>query len=266
MSLKSLAKGVARTVLPTVVYERQMAARSRRFQLRGLKDSGLSDVTTRYIERYGSTVRYGPFAGTIYPLEAALCRHSIPKLLGTYEQELHRIISIIGQRKYDLVIDIGGAEGYYAVGLARLLRTKVVTYDPEPIERSFCEKAARLNAVSHLIEMRDLFHASDVRLLRNRRVLCISDCEGFETRIFNSSTIQDVAGWDLLIELHGDAAEKLMGLPWPQGIVLITREPRSKSYEELEGLGDQDKLLSEGRADDQMWLWCDGLAGLRPQI
>jgi hypothetical protein len=266
MSLKLLAKGVARAVLPTAVFEKQMAARSRRFQLRGLKNSGLIEITTRYIERYGSTVRYGPFAGTIYPLEAALSHNSIPKLLGTYEQELHYTIRNIGQRKYDLIVDIGGAEGYYAVGLARLLRTKVLTYDPEPIERSFCEKAARLNAVSQFIELRDLFRASDVRLLRNRRVLGISDCEGFESEIFNASTIHDMTGWDLLIELHGEAAEKLTSLRWPQKVVIITRGPRSRTYVELEGLGDQDTLLSEGRAENQMWLWCDGQAGLQPQI
>jgi len=59
------------------------------------KREGLLDVATRYIERNGSTVKYGPFAGTIYPLEAALSRHSIPKLLGTYEQELHNIIKTL---------------------------------------------------------------------------------------------------------------------------------------------------------------------------
>jgi len=263
MSLKLLAKGVARAILPTAVFEKRMAVRSRRFQLSGLKKSGLIDATTRYIERYGSTVRYGPFAGTIYPMDAALSHHSIPKLLGTYEQELHHIINIIGQRQYDLVIDIGSAEGYYAVGLARLLRTKVLAYEPEPIEKSFCEKAARLNGVSELIELRDLFCASDVQLFRGRRVLCISDCEGFESEIFNASTVPDVAGWDLLIELHGDAAERLLGLSWPQQTIIITREPRFKSYQELGGLGDQETLLSEGRADNQTWLWCDSQIGLQ---
>ncbi len=263
MSMKLLAKGVARAILPTAVFEKQMAVRSRRFQLRGIKESGLLDVTTRYIERYGSTVRYGPFAGTIYPMDAALSHQSIPKLLGTYEQELHHIINIIGQRKYDLVIDIGSAEGYYAVGLARLLRTKVLTYDPEPIERSLCEKAAHLNGVSELIELRELFCASDVRLFRGRRVLCICDCEGFESEIFNASTIPDAVGWDLLIELHEDAAEKLLSLGWPQKTVIVSREPRCKTYQELEGLGDQEMLLSEGRADNQTWLWCDSQIGLQ---
>ena len=256
----NLGKTIARALFPTAVYERLQATRSRRFQVRLSKNQGLLEAAARYIERNGSTVRYGPFAGTIYPLEAALSRHSIPKLLGTYEQELHNVIKIVEQRKYDLVIDIGSAEGYYAVGLARLLRTNVLAYDPEPIERSFCKRAAQLNEVSTLIELRDLFRPSDIRPLRDRRVLCVCDCEGFETELFNANTILDVAKWDLLIELHGNAIKQLVSLAWPQKTSTITSIPSRKPYKELEGLGDQDKLLSEYRDGIQTWLWCDSQA------
>jgi hypothetical protein len=234
-----------------------MAVRSRRCQFLDFKRTGLLDAAKHYIERYGSTIRYGPFAGTIYPLESALSRHSIPKLLGTYEHELHGIITSIAKRKYDLVIDIGSAEGYYAVGLARLLQTYVLSYDPEPAERRFCGSAARLNNVADLVELRDLFHPSDIRRFRDRRVLCICDCEGFESEIFNASTIRDVAKWDILIELHGTAEDKLKGLNWPQKTSTVISEPLSWPYKELEGLGDQKRLLSEYRNGTQTWLWCD---------
>lgn len=256
----NLKKTVARALLPTHTFERLQAIRSRRSQIRFLKREGLLDAAARYIGRNGSTVKYGPFAGTIYPIEAALSRHSIPKLLGTYEQELHDVIKTLAQRKYDLVIDIGSAEGYYAVGLARLLRTNVLAYDPEPIERSLCERTARLNDVSSLIELRDLFRPSDIRLYRDRRVLCICDCEGFEVELFNSNTILDAAKWDLLIELHGNATKQLVSLAWPQKTSTITSVSRRKQYKELEGLGDQKKLLSEYRADAQTWLLCDSQA------
>jgi hypothetical protein len=252
-----LKRTIARALLPVDVFERLQAIRSRRFQVRLLKHEGLLDAAVRYVERNGSTVKYGPFAGTLYPLEAAVNRHSIPKLLGTYEQELHSVITILGRRKYDLVIDVGSAEGYYAVGLARLLRTNVLAYEPEPAERSLCQKAARLNEVSTLVELRSLFRPSDIQLHRDQRVLCICDCEGFEAELFNANTVLDVAKWDLLIELHGSATKQLVGLAWPQKTSTITSVPRRKPYKELEGLGDQKKLLSEYRTEGQTWLWCD---------
>jgi hypothetical protein len=195
----------------------------------------------------------------IYPKRAALSRHSIPKLLGTYEQELHGVIEVISHRRYEMVIDIGSAEGYYAVGLARMLGTKVLAYDPEPDERRYCEEAARLNGVSSMVELKGLFWRSDIASLRDVRVLCICDCEGFEAHLFNEESTPGTAGWDLLIELHGDAEGRLMNLPWPHRMTTIHSVPRSARFKELEGLGDQAKLLSEYRGSPQTWLWCESL-------
>jgi hypothetical protein len=60
----------------------------------------------------------GPFTG----LKFVGCSNLgtiVPKWIGTYESQLQPIIeSIIGSGDYRTVIDIGAAEGYYAVGLA----------------------------------------------------------------------------------------------------------------------------------------------------
>lgn len=241
-----------------LIFERIRAIRSRRLQLKVFKREGLLEAAARYIDRNGLTVRHGPFAGTIYPREAALSRHSIPKLLGTYEQELHGVLDEIARRKYDLVIDIGSAEGYYAVGLARKLNARVLAYDPEPAERRLCAKAALLNGVEALIELKDLFRPSDIRQFAGLRVLCICDCEGFEGEIFTAETIRDTPRWDLVIELHGSAETKLMGLEWPQKTAVISTAPHVGSFPEIEGLGDPAKLISDFRGGKQRWLWCDG--------
>lgn len=254
------AKSVAQAILPVVVFEKLQAIRSRRRQVRLLKRAGLLDAATSYIKRNGCTIRNGPFAGTIYPPDAASSRLSIPQLMGTYEQELHDVINAIGQRKYDVVIDIGCAEGYYAVGLARLLKTKVLAYDPEPIERAYCQDAARLNNVSSLVELKTLFLPSDIEQFRGLRVLCVCDCEGFEVKIFNTETVPSTEKWDLIIELHGDATQQLTSLAWPQKTRTIPSVPRVETYPELAGLGDQKRLLSEGRPTPQTWLWCDSQA------
>lgn len=253
----SLKTKLARRLLPTYLFEWMKAVRSRRYQMRLLRREGLIAAAALYIEKNGRTVKYGPFAGTIYPLGAALSRHSIPKLLGTYEQELHSILRTIEQRKYELVIDIGSAEGYYAVGLARMLKTKVLAYDPEPRERSYCESSARSNGVSQLVDMRGLFNKSDIHHYRDLRVLCICDCEGFELQLFDEQSIIDVKKWDLLIELHGHAEEQLPRLNWPHKTCTVASAPRNELYSELNGCGDQARLLSEWRSAGQSWLWCD---------
>ena len=67
-------------------------------------------------------VRNGPFAGMRYPGVQSVCSTIVPKLIGCYEKELHSVIELICSQQYNSVVDIGCAEGYYAVGLAMRLQ------------------------------------------------------------------------------------------------------------------------------------------------
>lgn len=46
---------------------------------------------------------------------------SVPNLVGSYESELHLQIEQLILERPQVVIDVGCAEGYYAVGLAQRL-------------------------------------------------------------------------------------------------------------------------------------------------
>jgi hypothetical protein len=248
---------IAKTVLPTTLFEHVQAVRSRRHQVRLLEEWGLLSAARQFVQRHGTVVQHGPFKGMIYPLDAALSRHSIPKLMGTYERELHGIIALVSSRSYDLIIDIGSAEGYYAIGLAKLLQTKVMAYDPARLENSCCREMARLNGVSELVQLNSLFSSSDLDHFADKRVFVLCDCEGFESQLFDENTISKTAKWDLLVELHGVAARSFPEFRWPQSTSLITAEPRRETYTELRDLGRSEDLLNEYRIDQQTWLWCD---------
>ena len=73
----------------------------------------------------------GPFAGMRYETEAVHSMH-VPRLLGTYERELHASLERAPGMPYLRVINIGCGEGYYAVGLAmRLPGAHVHAFDSE---------------------------------------------------------------------------------------------------------------------------------------
>ena len=53
-----------------------------------------------------------------------------PKILGTLEKELRSIIDILSQKEFDMIVNIGAGEGYYAVGLAlRNPRVRIIAYE-----------------------------------------------------------------------------------------------------------------------------------------
>lgn len=72
---------------------------------------------------YNEKIGLGPFAGMKY-INKAHGSSLTPKIIGTYERELHPFIYEIADKQYDCIVDVGSAEGYYAVGLAYLYHKK----------------------------------------------------------------------------------------------------------------------------------------------
>jgi hypothetical protein len=53
------------------------------------------------------TVKHGPFKGMVYPEKMSVGSTLCPKLLGSYERELHPVIEKIRLNKYSEIVDIG---------------------------------------------------------------------------------------------------------------------------------------------------------------
>lgn len=78
----------------------------------------------------GFKIIQGPFKGMQYPhidiTESAL----VPKIAGAYESHLHSIVEKVIATNYSDIIDVGCAEGYYAVGFAkRMPLTTIHAFD-----------------------------------------------------------------------------------------------------------------------------------------
>src|SRR5206468_6903171 len=77
------------------------------------------------------------------------CSEVLPKLVGTYECELIPAIEAICQAGCDRIVDIGAAEGYYAVGMAmRNPRAEIVSFEMNPSARYYLRRLAQRNGVS----------------------------------------------------------------------------------------------------------------------
>ena len=97
------------------------------------------------------TVQTGPFAGMVmHDVQTWGAGDDIgPQLLGTYEQELHEWLNRFVLKSPSTIINIGCAEGYYAVGLARLLSTaRVLGFDTDLRAQEACRNNSILNRVT----------------------------------------------------------------------------------------------------------------------
>lgn len=162
-------------------------------------------VTDYLLSVVGRTVQSGPFQGMILPDVSSWGFGDLaPKILGCYEGELHGSVTKGIGRQPDLVVNVGCAEGYYAIGLARLLPgVPVYAFDLDEKASAVCLLAAEQNGVAHQVTVGgrcDL--ATLCRLVEGKRALVIMDCEGGERELLTSEALPALALSDLIVENH----------------------------------------------------------------
>jgi len=161
----------------------------------------------RFVATRGLTVQAGPFQGLGYGSDVAtpdrLMSHALlPKLLGCYEAELHPAISDLRRHGYSRILNIGCAEGYYAVGLARTVHAPIFAFDNDASARRLLGLMVTQNGVAGRITLGLECTPKHIEELTTERALVISDCEGCERYLFSESMIPHLRRCDLIIELH----------------------------------------------------------------
>lgn len=149
-------------------------------------------------------VLYGPFKGLQYPSYNSIGSALYPKLLGSYERELHATIEELGQYEFSEILNIGCGEGYYAIGLARKFpNARVFGYDIDRHALRLCQQMAELNDVTGRILLKSELLASDLKGFRFTGTgLIVCDCEGFELDLFNTFNLENLKQCHLVIEIH----------------------------------------------------------------
>jgi SAM-dependent methyltransferase len=159
-------------------------------------------IANTLLQREGAVILNGPFAGMIYGDEATEGSLAA-RLLGSYESELHpTILGLVGSG-LETVIDIGCAEGFYAVGLARLLpEVQVYAQDVDPNARKACAELARKNAVEDRVLVGGLFEGADFARFSDRRTLVFIDAEGAENELLDPEAFPALRAMMVIVETH----------------------------------------------------------------
>lgn len=213
-------------------------------------------------------VANGPFKGLQYPSAKSFGSPLLPKLLGSYESELQPVLDGMLSTGYTTIVDIGCAEGYYAIGLARRLpRAEVYAFDTDAKARQMCLEMAKLNGVADRIHIGGLCDEQVLRSLPlGDRALILSDCEGYEGSLFSARLAEFLVRHDVIIETHDfidielsvkmrDAFAKTHHV---RSIKSMDDIERAHTYHcrELERYSTRDKclILSEWRPAIMEWL------------
>lgn len=211
----------------------------------------------------------GPFEGMAY-YNKTIWGTITSKWLGCYEEEIQPVIDEIIRTGYPVIVDVGAAEGYYAVGLAkRLPGSRVITYDIDPIARIRQKQLAELNDIRNL-EVRELCSHSDFDSIPTKGTVVICDIEGFELELLDPEKCPSLEKMDILVENHhfkGNdvstvAAAIEARFSSTHAITRFTngkrdRDAARRRIPSLSNMSDADLdfALDEGRYPGQIWLW-----------
>lgn len=220
--------------------------------------SDRESATRKIVELTGGRVESGPFQGMIVdPHRVSWGDGDVgSRLLGCYEAELHPVIQEILDADFQEFINVGCAEGYYAVGVAMSRPTVRVT----AVDIS---QAARTHTLAHA-ELNDcVVHTrSDLPKASPGQVWMV-DVEGAEVEVLDPERDPGLRHCSILVELHDWVHDDLVSLmverfAFTHEIELFGSGPRDPhEFDIMVNMPDREKwaVMSEGRPQSMRWLW-----------
>jgi precorrin-6B methylase 2 len=215
------------------------------------------------------TVRNGVFKGLRYPGRETVCSVYVPKLIGSYEREIQPVIESLCSQNIQNVVNVGCAEGYYAVGLARLFpQATVYAFDIDEEARALCKKMAEVNEVQNRVIVGEKCDPQTLKKLPlDTNALIVCDCEGYEKNLFSKEIIPYLANCRLLVEVHdvlditisSELMNRFQGTHEIEVIESIDdiKKARLYRYPELErySLDEKKLLFAEYRGAMMEWFY-----------
>jgi hypothetical protein len=228
------------------------------------------ELSKRVHRRLGGVVRYGPLRGLQLRTQATWgAGDRAGMLLGLYEQmvasEIYEAL-----RDRTVFIDIGAADGYYAVGLVSSGRAaRSVAFDKSEKARRSIRLLAQLNRVQDQVEVRGQADTDTLLAVmapnapQDCVILC--DVEGAELDVFHEAAFERLSGAFLVIEIHRsqgldvasvEAELRRRSQPLFDARTLTSGPRDPLTLDEISDFAEDDQWLicSEGRGYRQTWL------------
>jgi hypothetical protein len=188
-----------------------MADRARSYERAFRLRQGITTLGERVAAATNATVQAGPFAGLRYPADRiADIDAPVAKLLGCYEREIADVFEDALARGVEVFVDVGSADGYYAVGMA-LASPWVTTfaYDISRSARRLSRTIAERNEVGDRVRIRGRCHVAELASLPLDGALLLCDIEGGEAEFFDDRTVALLVRTHVVVEVHDGTAPGL---------------------------------------------------------
>ena len=154
----------------------------------------------------GNRVVAGPFRSLKLQLSPLSARHLVGYILGSQELELREVTERIVATRYDKIVNVGGADGYYSVGFAlRSPSTEVVSFESLRDLHPVIARTAADNGVSERVKVKGNCNIFDLEREIDpdaKRTLIFMDIEGGEITLLDPRRVEALRHADIFVETH----------------------------------------------------------------
>ena len=238
----------------------------KRLHFKNLKKNILNTI----LSIHGYQVAYGPFKG----MQLNQCRNwsrydLITQILGTYETHVLQKLIAFSKGKNNVFIDLGSADGYFAVGMAFSgVFDHVYAFEKDFEMQRIIKNNAQLNDCESKMSILGKSNEASLKSIVSQckeSITILIDIEGDEYDLLNPKMLSSLSHCSIICELHpwmkkdGKALQKALLSEASAffDIELIYRESYNPNdFEELSCFNEEERLiaLSEGRGPNMHWL------------
>lgn len=222
-----------------------------------------AELTSLIFERTDGHVYQGPFKGMkILHKFSWGDGDSASKLLGLYECELFDSIEMSIEQQPDMILNIGCAEGYYGIGLAKRTGTVTVLFDVNQKAIDIARENAQVNGVNRIMFSNNcVIEQYRAFLINPQKPFIFMDCEGAEEEILDLEKIPELAKTTIMVESHdcnrpGLTSKLIERFSDTHNILVIKQGSKNPYLKIIDDLDDYDKMLLcvEARPSTMYWL------------
>ena len=212
-------------------------------------------------------VHNGPFVGMQY-IQQSSGSAFLPKIIGSYEEPIQKWVEqIIISKKYNTILDVGCAEGYYAAGFA-LSRPdiEIIAYDTNQKAREKVKIMIGINNINN-ITVKAECSLEELNSKSQKGALVFCDIEGAEKNLLDPIMAPNLLAADILCESHdcvedGITDELINRFYKTHAIEIVVDYPsRILKYKMPNQvcLDDYNEIINEHRAEAMRWLYMKSL-------
>src|SRR5437879_12341816 len=124
-------------------------------------------------------------------------------MIGSYEAELSKLFESLIVKQFSRLIDIGCAEGFYAVGFAiRCPNIHVIAVDALKEAGERLRRLACANGVNGRIEFHRFVSSKSLGRFMDSSTLILMDCEGAELGLLDPRAQEKLREAEIVVEVH----------------------------------------------------------------